>query len=139
MTIATFFTSESITAMANFLGIFATSLAALFSGLNYYSDKKRKVFDETLISIHLVSEDGTHNHQLPGKIRRKNLTRAELQGMLGTVTLEGQRYGLKYLSTDDFFKTLETAQENSETTEIKIRYSADESIQFGFHQSDNQE
>ncbi len=59
--------------------------------------------------------------------------------MLGTVALEGQRYGLKYLSTTEFFKSLEAAQEDSEIDVIKIQCATEEADKFIFRQPSNEE
>ncbi len=53
-----FLTNSPMTALANLFGIIATCIAAVFSVLNYRADKKRKAFDEELISILMESEDG---------------------------------------------------------------------------------
>lgn len=127
-----FLTNSPITALANLFGIIATFIAAVFSVLNYRAVKKRKAFDEELISIAMVLEDDQNEkNSLQARIRRKNLTRAEVQGVLGTVT-QGQRYNLNYLSTNQFFETLENAQVSKKIKEIKIIYTTDEAAQFKF-------
>ncbi len=130
MSIISIMTGDLITAIANFMGIVATTLAAIFSGLNYFGEKRK----EDLITIQMVAEDDKAIYTFPSKIRRKNLTRAEVMGMVGTVTIDGKRYDIAYLSTNKFYLELENAQINSHTKEINIIYTPDEAKCFKFIQ-----
>ena len=115
------FTNLPMTALANFLGIVATSLAALFSFLNWRSDRQQKAFNESRTSIRLQSKENNKIYTLPWTVRRQNLTRSEVQGILGNLLLPGQtKYGIEYLKEDKFAVNLEKAQFNSDTDDIVI-------------------
>ena len=85
-----------------------------------------------LIAISLYVPSNGFKATLPGKIRRKNLTRAELQGLLGMLPMKvaKDRYVLSVLNTADFFQILEEAQISREIDEINIICDASEIAQF---------
>lgn len=88
--------------------------------------------DNKLISISLAVPELEFKATLPGKIRRKNLTRAELQGMLGMLPMKtmGQRYQLDALNDGAFFDDLENAQIDRDIKEIEIVCKPQELEQF---------
>lgn len=88
--------------------------------------------DNKLISISLAVPELEFKAILPGKIRRKNLTRAELQGMLGMLPMKttGQRYQLDALNDGAFFDDLENAQIDRDIKEIEIVCKPQELEQF---------
>jgi hypothetical protein len=88
--------------------------------------------DNHLIAISLFVPSTGFKATLPGKIRRKDLTRAELQGMLGMLPMKiaRDRYVLSVLNTSEFFKELEQAQVNRSADEVKIICDSDELNQF---------
>lgn len=88
--------------------------------------------DNKLISISLAVPELDFKATLPGKIRRKNLTRAELQGMLGMLPMKttGQRYQLDALNDGAFFDDLENAQIDRDIKEIEIVCKPQELAQF---------
>lgn len=88
--------------------------------------------DNKLISISLAVPELDFKATLPGKIRRKNLTRAELQGMLGMLPMKttGQRYQLDALNDGAFFDDLENAQIDRDIKEIEIVCKPQELEQF---------
>lgn len=85
-----------------------------------------------LIAISLFVPSSGLKATLPGKIRRKNLTRAELQGLLGMLPMKvaKDRYVLSVLNTADFFQVLEEAQIRRDITEINIICDESEIAQF---------
>lgn len=85
-----------------------------------------------LIAINLFVPETGFKATLPGKIRRKNLTRAELQGLLGMLPMKvaKDRYVLGVLNTSDFFEVLEQAQVCREVDEINIICEEHEIAQF---------
>lgn len=96
----------------------------------YLIMRERK--DNHLIAISLFVPSSGFKATLPGKIRRKDLTRAELQGMLGMLPMKvaRDRYVLSALNTAEFFKELEQAQVSSNVKEVKITCDAVELEQF---------
>ena len=86
----------------------------------YLLRKEKK--DNDLIAISLVVPALDFKATLPGKIRRKNLTRAELQGMLGILPMQkaGSRYQLDVLNDPAFFDRLEQAQVDRDMKEVEI-------------------
>ena len=96
----------------------------------YLLRKEKK--DNDLISISLEVCHREYRATLPGKIRRKNLTRAELQGMLGMLPMNesGKRYQLATLNAPDFFDALEKAQVDREIHEVIVSCSDAEFGQF---------
>jgi hypothetical protein len=115
------FTNLPMTALANFLGIVATSVAALFSFLNWNSDRQQKAFNESRISIRLQSKENDKIYTLPWTVRRQNLTRSEVQGILGNLLLPGKtKYEIAYLKDNEFSRNLEKAQFSSDTDDIVI-------------------
>jgi hypothetical protein len=93
--------------------------------------RKESRYNE-LISISLAAPELAFKATLPGKIRRKNLTRAELQGMLGMLPMRvsGQRYQLDALNDGAFFDDLERAQIDRDIKEIEIVCQPQELEQF---------
>lgn len=85
-----------------------------------------------LIAISLFVPSSGFKATLPGKIRRKNLTRAELQGLLGMLPMKvaKDRYVLSVLNTAEFFQVLEEAQVCRHIDEINIICNEDEITQF---------
>lgn len=88
--------------------------------------------DNDLIHIRLQADESTQLVTLHGQIRRKNLTRAEVLGLLGMLPMcdEGKRYSLAALSHKVFFDELEDAQINSGVQEVVIPCSREELEQF---------
>ena len=86
----------------------------------YLLRKEKK--DNDLIAISLVVPALEFKATLPGKIRRKNLTRAELQGLLGMLPMQkaGSRYQLDVLNDPVFFARLEQAQVDRDIKEVEI-------------------
>ncbi|MGB1258311.1 MAG: hypothetical protein ACPG51_20725 [Thiolinea sp.] len=107
-------------------------LAALLVSISirwYLRRKERR--DHDLINVRLrVAEDAVLSMQ--GHIRRKDLTRAEVLGMLGMLPMRetGKRFELTALSSKAFFDDLEAAQVNPKVNEVVIPCSVAELAQF---------
>lgn len=114
------------------IGIFA-AVASIFISLSIrtYLWRKEKR-DNALIDIRLYCPDPETTITLQGQIRRKNLTRAEVQGLLGILPMKnkGQRYQLQALNQAAFFDKLEEAQVNGEVHELVIECTSEELEQF---------
>ncbi|WP_298609734.1 hypothetical protein [uncultured Thiothrix sp.] len=122
------------------IGIFA-AVASIFVSLSIraYLWRKEKR-DNALIDIRLHCPNPETLITLQGQIRRKNLTRAEVQGLLGILPMKekGKRYELQALNQKAFFDALEEAQVNAEIHELVIECSAKELEQFDLgSQADN--
>lgn len=105
------------------------SLAVSFSiwcGLRY-----RERFEKQLINIHIKVKNG-EVYPLHGRIRRKNLTRSEVQGLLGILPMKAkqERYKLASLSQADFFRRLEEVQEDRTKNTLVVECSVEELKQF---------
>lgn len=114
------------------IGIVA-AVASIFVSLSIraYLWRKEKR-DNALLDIRLHCPEPDTTITLQGQIRRKNLTRAEVQGLLGILPMKekGKRYELQALNQKAFFDVLEDAQVNGEVHELVIECSAKELEQF---------
>ena len=83
-----------------------------------YKEKKDNELIAIVLTVPAIGKEVT----LPGKIRRKNLTRAELQGMLGILPMResGKRYELDALNNSDFFARLQKAQVDRAVKKVEI-------------------
>lgn len=104
------------------IGIAASLVAMLFSILIWLNQKRREKQEYALLDICLHCSETNQCIKLVGQIRRKNLTRAEVQGLLGILPMKekGKRYDLPYLNQKAFFDALEDAQVNGELKELII-------------------
>lgn len=114
------------------VGIAAALIAMTFSILVWLNQKHKEKRDNDLIHIRLQVPDSGLLITLQGQIRRKNLTRAEVLGLLGMLPMRdgGKRYSLAALSHKVFFDELEEAQINGMVMEVVIPCSAVELQQF---------
>ena len=125
---------ELIGNTANILAL----VSAVFSTIVWFYLKRQERRENMLISINIAVNDHDITVRLPGKIRRKNLTRAEVLGMLGMLPMDNDknsksgkpRFKLDYLNDDGFFKVLEQAQVEPLIEEVVIRLSQTEIRQY---------
>ena len=115
---------------ADKIGIAAALTAMIFSILVWLNQKRKESRDNTLIYIRLFCEESNVMISMQGQIRRKNLTRAEVQGMLGTLPYSGSRYKLDSFNKKLFFDQLEAAQISSKINEVIIPITPEELKQF---------
>lgn len=114
------------------IGIAAGIVALMVSiSIRIYLWRKEQR-DNDLIDIRLQCLEPEVLITLQGQIRRKNLTRAEVQGLLGILPMKekGKRYDLPYLNQKAFFDALEEAQVSGDVHELVIRCTAPELEQF---------
>ncbi|HPY39179.1 MAG TPA: hypothetical protein PLM98_01570 [Thiolinea sp.] len=114
------------------IGILAGVFGLLVSlSIRAYLWRKEKQ-DNALIDIRLHCTEPETKITLQGQIRRKNLTRAEVQGLLGILPMKekGKRYELQALNHKAFFDALEEAQVNTSIYELIIACTAQELAQF---------
>lgn len=113
-------------------GILVGLLTGLVTIMIWWHLLRKERRDNHLIAISLTVPELGFKATLPGKIRRKNLTRAELQGMLGMLPMRetGKRYQLASLNDPAFFDELEQAQIDRDIHEVAIVCDPDDLRQF---------
>jgi hypothetical protein len=110
-------------------GAFSAALA-LRQLLRQKKEKKRL---NQIVSVVLECTDKKRKIAPLMVVRRKDITRAELQGILGTIKLipSKNRYVLNYLNTEEFWQKIETLQaSNNEHDSLVIPCSPEEIEQF---------
>lgn len=112
------------------VGIAAALIAMTFSILVWLNQKRKEQRDNALIYIRLRCDEPSVIITMQGQIRRKDLTRAEIQGMLGTLPYKEPRYKLDSFNKKSFFDQLEIAQINKAVDEVVIPCSKEELGQF---------
>lgn len=114
------------------IGIAASFFAMLFSFLVWLNQKRKERRDNALIYIRLHCNEPLVTITMQGQIRRKNLTRAEVQGLLGVLPMQekGKRYELGALNRKVFFDELEEAQISAVVHEVSIPCTREELMQF---------
>lgn len=114
----------------------ATIIIAIFSLLVSFSIRlylrRKEKHDNALIDLKLRCDEANVTIILQGQIRRKNLTRAEVQGLLGILPMleKGKRYELQDLNRKGFFDQLEDVQVNYSATQLVVKCTLDELKQF---------
>ncbi len=116
------------------VALLTTFITMVFSVLIWLHQKRKEKRDNALIHIRLRCDNPAVTITLQGQIRRKDLTRAEILGLLGMLPMKtkGQRYELSNLNKQVFFDELEDAQINSLITEVIIPFQQDELLQFDY-------
>ncbi len=120
----------STTPFSGFANI-ATILLLIVSIIMWSWLKYRSWVDNKQINIHLKADTG-EEYNLFARIRRKNLTRSEVQGLLGVIPMLGDkqpRYNPSLIAKADFFQSLEKAQSGKSNT-LTINCTSEELNQF---------
>lgn len=115
------------------VGIAAALIAMCFSMMVWFNQRRKQRYDNDLIRIGLQVSDTGLLATLKGGIRRKNLTRAEVLGLLGMLPKRAgdtSRYCLEGLSHAVFFDELEAAQVDGTVRDVVIPCSQAEFEQF---------
>lgn len=124
--------------IAAFVGI----LSALFSAINTYKIKRdlkttrEREAQSIKIRLRLQVDDENKLLELPVQVRRGDLTRAELMGILGTLPISQElkvpqpRYQLSYLSTPAVLQQIEDLRESENDLVLTIPCSQAEFEQF---------
>jgi len=120
----------------------ASSLGAGFAWWNTgkikKNVKKEKARLNAPIQIKIVDVENTANRaiDLPGDLRRGDLTRAELLGYIGMIPIDKKlnrtRFELCYPSTSDFFDNLQRVQKSSGEDILEVKCTSEEYDQFDF-------
>ena len=86
-----------------------TAGSALWQLLKQKKEKKRL---SQIVTVELKCTEDDRKIIPLMVVRRKDITRAELQGILGTIKMreEKSRYALGYLNTEAFWKNIESLQ-----------------------------
>lgn len=130
-----YFTGSTLENISTITGLFGTVFAlgawgqALFISKNVKQEKKRLNQE---IKIILQGEDDNHKIPLSFALRRKELTRQELLGLIGMLptTIEKQRFEIHFLHTEDFRHLLSSFQDGAEKTVMTIPCTNKEIDQF---------
>jgi hypothetical protein len=77
--------------------------AMLFAGMNWFANRIQRK------PIRIYVEQAGERKLMPEEPPRKNLTRAEINGILGAVHCE-RHFSIAYLKTEAFFKELKEIQ-----------------------------
>ena len=112
-------------------GLIADSIGiggAVLSLLIWLRLKREEKFNEQQIKILLTMP--SESFKLPYEIERKHLTSSDLQGLLVILPRNTVQYQLSFLNTPDFFVKLKAAQNDKDTTSIKIICYKNEVAQF---------
>ena len=125
--------------MAITLGLLAdwfTVVTTLITLGIWFSLLWRARFDNKQIEIELRVADSNETFLLPARVRRKNLTRSEVFGILGSIPMlpvEGSkqpRFRIEEIGMPAFYRNLQEAQENSRVNRLAIDISESELNRF---------
>jgi hypothetical protein len=121
----------------NGIGSVASIIGAFFA---YYAWRKASKIEKDFIAekerlkkkIIVKLQHGGRNIELPMELKRAELTRMEVQGRLGTLTMKekGKRYSLTFLSKPEFFQQLDQCMQGSDDAELIIPCEENEFNQF---------
>ncbi len=121
---------ETLSPTMEILGWIATIVSLIGIPWIRYSTWREQKRQNQRIQIKLISP--TKEQDLPGDLRRANLSRAEIQGYLGAIPkkVKGGRYDIDYLISNEFFNSLREAQLATGESTIGIKCKQDEFDQF---------
>ena len=116
------------------VGIVTGIAGSVFSLLIWFKLLAKEKFNEQRIRIQLKKKSDGSVEALPYEMERKHLTRAEVQGLLGTVPRIGgtPTYKLSFVSKVEFFNRLKAAQDDKFVDTLEIDCSDEEFAQFDF-------
>lgn len=119
--------------IADVIGIFG----AIFALLGWLKAKElKKELEHEKIRQHkdiqVVLAHGAEKIELSVKLRRAELTRAEIQGRMGMIPMKkkGKRYSIAYLNTPDYLKQINQIIEGTDEGILTIACTEDEFKQF---------
>ncbi|MBN1928135.1 MAG: hypothetical protein JW764_01115 [Chlorobiaceae bacterium] len=111
-------------------------IPAGYAGIRLYLQRKEKQRLNQIVSVMLECTETKQKIVPLMLVRRKDITRAELQGILGTIKMkeDGKRYKLNHLNTKEFWADIERLQasdnKDSEHDKLVIPCSSKEIEQF---------
>lgn len=113
--------------LSTIVGLISTAVSIAI----WFRLQLQREFDEQRIVISLVIPNTDKKITLPCRVERKHLTRAEVQGVLGTIPLvDKPRYDIRFFNSVEFYSRLEDAQDLPEQIELLIDCSLEEIPQF---------
>lgn len=121
---------EGLGLIADIIGI----TAAVFAGWQALRLRQERTREKARLDgkIKVSLRSRTRKIDLPVELRRREATRAEIQGRLGIIptVIEGKRYSLPYLNTREFLTSVNDIVEGTGDQELVIRCEEDEIDQF---------
>jgi len=119
-------------------------ISAIFAGFAWYN--ARKMRHETNLELERLNQkvklrlkSATYFIDLPGEMRREELTRSEVLGWIGmlpmTVEKERERYRLAFTNSAEFFDRMNAIQAGSGDMVFEIPCTEDEIDQFAAEKS----
>lgn len=83
-------------------------------------------------TVNVVVNYGAKKIELPVALRRGELTRAEVQGLLGVLPMKkkGERYSIAYLNNEEFFHQLRQIGDGQSDSILTIPITDEELAQF---------
>jgi hypothetical protein len=126
------FTVENTLTILGYISTIVGLISTGFSIAIWFKLKSQRKFDEQRIVISLVVPNTDKKITLPCRIERKHLTRAEVQGVLGTIPFVGgkTRYDIQFFNSAEFYSRLEDVQDLPDQTELLIDCTLEEIPQF---------
>ncbi len=123
---------ENTSTIFGLLGSIFALFAWIQAGIISRNIKKEKERLNQEIKIVLQGDDDDHVISLPLALRRRELTRSELLGLLGMLPMKnkGKRYEIRFLNTADFREAMSRVQDATEETVMTIPCTNKEIDQF---------
>ena len=126
----------------NITGSLASILAFVWAVLAWKQSKKvakKMEFEKNRLNkkIKVTLQHGGDKRELPIKLRRTDVTRAEVLGRLGMVPMKenGKRFSLSYLNTSEFLDAIVKITENDGDDHLLIPCNEGEFYQFAWEKT----
>ncbi len=127
-------TLDNLSIILGILSTFFAFMAAIFSGWQRYSasQEKKRLNQEVFICLNNIEKD--KSIAIPFALRRREITRSEVLGLIGMLPmkreLKGSRYEISYLSTSMFREELSRVQDSISSDTLCIECTQSELEQF---------
>jgi hypothetical protein len=126
----TWLTFDWIANISSVLSLIFAFLAALQTFLldRKFNQEKQRLAKKVKVIVNY----GAKRIELPVDMRRGELTRAEVQGLLGVLPMKqkGGRYSISYLNTPEFFSQLRQIADGTGEAILTISLNEEELAQF---------
>lgn len=122
--------------VGSIVGIGSSLIAAYQSWKNRNEQNAERERLQELVPVTLRLEGGARRHRLPVSVPRGDLTRAELQGILGLIPTKPKpdgskrRYQIEYMATPDYLDAVREIRSASGPAELIIPLTEAEVEQF---------
>ncbi|MEW6717606.1 MAG: hypothetical protein AB1345_08895 [Chloroflexota bacterium] len=128
---------EWLSTIADTIGILS-AIFALFAWLNTIRIRKEQEQEQARlnekIKLRLQTESGNAYIELPGEMRREEVTRAEILGWIGMLPMREEekkkRYEIQYINTAAFLNQINQIQTGQDGTTLVILCTLEELNQF---------